>query len=97
MTLRSDNLAYTFNPNTRKWEPEDTPLLRIQFDSLDELQARHPKPMKNNGIRKLLAHHLVKCGLRTVEHPAEPNSTKRVMKAVENVTLRSYFCSVLIV
>jgi hypothetical protein len=76
------NERITFNPDTRKWEPEDAPLLRIQSDSTDGLQARHPKPMKNNGIRKLLAHHLVKCGLRTVEHPSEPNSTKRVRKAV---------------
>jgi hypothetical protein len=76
------NERITFNSHTNKWEPEDAPLLRIQFDSLDGLQARHPKPMKNNGIRKLLAHHLVKCGLRTVEHPFEPNSAKRVRKAV---------------
>ena len=76
------NEKITFNPNNMKWEPEDAPLLRIQFDSTDGLQARSPKPMKNNGIRKLLVCHLVKCGLRTIEHPAEPNSTKRVRKAV---------------
>jgi integrase len=76
------NERITFNESSKKWEPEAAPLLRIQFDSTDGLQARNPKPMKNNGIRKLLVCHLVKCGLRTVEHPSEPNSTKRVRKAV---------------
>jgi hypothetical protein len=76
------NEKLRFNAETRKWEPEDAPLLRVQFDANDVLQARHPTPMKNNAIRRLLAYHLVKCGLRTIEHSAEPNSTKRIRKAV---------------
>jgi integrase len=72
----------SFNDKTRGWEPSATPLIREQFDSTDVLQARRPQVMVTNSIRKSLAYHLVKCGLRTVEHPSEPNSTKRVRKSV---------------
>jgi integrase len=58
------------------------PLIREQFDSNDVLQARRPQQMNTNAIRRSLGYHLVKCGLRTVEHPQEPNSVKRVRKDV---------------
>jgi len=72
----------SFNEETKKWEPEQTPLIRKQFDATDVLQARHPQSMDTNSIRKILVSHLVKCGIRTVEHPTAPKSTKRVRKAV---------------
>lgn len=72
----------SFNEETKRWEPEQTPLIRKQFDVNDVLQARHPQSMDTNSIRKILVSHLVKCGIRTVEHPTAPKSTKRVRKAV---------------
>ncbi len=73
----------SFNNENKKWEPESAPLLRRQFDVKDSLQARHPLPMKNTSIRNLLDHHLVRCGIRTVEHPiANPNTAKRIRKQV---------------
>ena len=74
----------SFNNETKKWEPTATPLIREQFDSTDVLHARRPQVMNTNSIRKLLAYHLVRCGLRTVEHPVAnmPNSTKRVRKSI---------------
>jgi hypothetical protein len=38
--------------------------------------------MKLSGLRKLLTYHLVKVGLRTVEHPIEGRSAKRIRKSV---------------
>ena len=72
----------SFNNETKKWEPEQTPLIRKQFDVTDLLQARHPQFMDTNSIRKILGSHLVKCGIRNVEHPTAPKSTKRCRKAV---------------
>jgi integrase len=74
----------SFNNETMKWEPSASPLIREQFDSTDVLQARRPQVMNTNSIRKLLAYHLVRCGLRTLEHPVAdmPNSTKRIRKFV---------------
>jgi integrase len=72
----------TFNDSTCKWEPDNAPLIRQQFDINDSLQARNPQPMDLNALRKVLTRHLVKVGLRTVEHPTAPNSTKRVRKPV---------------
>jgi integrase len=73
----------SFNNVNKKWEPENSPLLRRQFDVKDSLQARHPLPMKNSSIRNLLDYHLVRCGIRTVEHPiANPNTAKRIRKQV---------------
>ena len=82
MTLKNDGLAYasvqfmiapimTFYSlnEIKKWEPEQ---IRKQFDATDVLQARHPQGMDTNSIRKILASHLVKCGVRTVEHPTAP-------------------------
>jgi hypothetical protein len=59
----------SFNQNTNRWEPEDTPLIRQQFDVNDILQVRRPKPMTIHALRFTLALHLVKSGLREVEHP----------------------------
>jgi integrase len=86
----SDYLAYRqrsseklyFNERNGKWEPANAPLIREQFDSTDVLQARRPQQMNTNAIRRSLGYHLVKCGIRTVEHPQEPNSVKRVRKDV---------------
>lgn len=72
----------SFNQNTNKWEPDNTPLIRKQFDVNDLLQVKQPKPMKLNAIRSLLTVHLVKCGLRTWEHPTAPQSVNRIRKAV---------------
>jgi hypothetical protein len=71
-----------FNETTQKWEPVDTPLIRIQFDVNDLLQVRYPKPTTLSTLRTALTSQLVKCGLRHIEHPTAPNSTKRVRKAV---------------
>lgn len=72
----------SFNENTQKWEPSETPLIRQQFDINDILQARNPQPMKLGALIRALVGHLVKCGIRQVEHPTAPNSTKRVRKAI---------------
>ncbi len=74
----------TFNPQFQKWEPDNTPLIRRQFDVNDLLQVRNPQPMALDALRWILASHLVKCGLRDVEHPTAtaPNSSKRVRKPI---------------
>jgi hypothetical protein len=76
----------SFDKNLNRWEPEDTPLIRQQFDVNDILQARHPKEMTIHGFRFVLALHLVKSGLREVEHPTatdmDPNSAKRIRKPI---------------
>jgi integrase len=53
-----------FDDKIQKWEPEDVPLIRLQFDVTDVLQARNPKPMTLQGLRIALDLHLVKSGLR---------------------------------
>jgi hypothetical protein len=45
----------------QKWEPEDTPLIRLQFDATDILQASSTT----------LYSHLIRSGIRQVEHPTE--------------------------
>lgn len=76
----------SFNENTNRWEPDNAPLLRLQFDSEDVLQARNPRPMVNRSVREALDMHLVRAGMREVEHLTEvatnPNSPKRVRKPV---------------
>jgi integrase len=72
----------SFNQESGKWEPENTPLLREQFDATDILHVRRPRPIVTNAIRSVLLDHLIRCGLRAIEHPAEPNSIKRVRKSV---------------
>jgi integrase len=71
-----------FDASSHKWEPSATPLIRQQFDINDLLHVRNPQPMDLNALRKILSRHLVKVGLRTVEHPTEGKSTKRVRKSV---------------
>lgn len=63
-----------FSPQEQKWEPEDTPLIRLQFDATDILQARNPKFMTLKGLAEALYSHLIRIGIRQVEHPTEPNS-----------------------
>jgi integrase len=72
----------SFNETTQKWEPYDTILIRRQFDINDVLQVRNPKPMAIDALRWVLASHLIKCGLRDVEHPTAPDSSKRVRKPI---------------
>jgi integrase len=72
----------SFNETTQRWEPYDTPLLRLQFDGEDVLQARNPRPMINRSVREALTMHLVRAGIREVEHLTAPNSPKRVRKPV---------------
>lgn len=85
-----DYLAYRQRSGERI--SSSAPLIREQFDSTDVLQARRPQHMNTNAIRRSLGYHLVKCGLRTVEHPQEPNSVKRVRK---DVALEMDFVSML--
>lgn len=74
----------TFNQNTNTWEPSTAPLLRQQFDEDDTLKARRPKSLVTIAIRRALAAHLIRCGLREVEHPTADNinSTNRCRKTV---------------
>lgn len=72
----------SFNENSQRWEPGDIPLIRPQFDLNDILQVRNPRPIKLNALRKALDNHLIKCGIRQMEHPTAPNSTKRVRKTI---------------
>jgi hypothetical protein len=75
----------SFNKDTQKWEPDNTPLLRLQFDVNDLLQVRYPQPMGLNALRKALESHLMKCGLRQMEHPigeTVPNPAKRIRKPI---------------
>jgi integrase len=72
----------SFNPNMNRWEPSNTPLVRLQFDTTDLLQVRNPKPMTINALRVILTNHLVRSGTRVMEHPTAPDSPKRVRKSV---------------
>jgi hypothetical protein len=70
-----------FNETTQKWEPEESPLIRLQFDVNDVLQIRHPQPITLSAIRVIMGNHLVKSGIRQIEHPTA-NSINRVRKSV---------------
>jgi integrase len=72
----------SFNETTQRWEPDNAPLLRLQFDGEDILQARNPRPMINRSVREALTMHLVRAGIREVEHLTAPDSPKRVRKPV---------------
>lgn len=72
----------SFDDKTQKWEPSDTPLIRLQFDPSDGLQVRNPKPMMINALRVVLTNHLVRSGIRVMEQPTAPDSPKRVRKSV---------------
>jgi len=76
------NERISFNEKTQQWEPPNTPLIRLQFDVNDGLQVRNPQPVTRDAIRMSLELHLIKSGIRHVEHPTAPNSQKRVRKAV---------------
>jgi hypothetical protein len=70
----------SFSESKQKWEPDNTPLIRRQFDVNNLLQVRNSQPMAINALRWILASHLVKCGLRDVEHPTAPDSSRRVRR-----------------
>jgi site-specific recombinase XerD len=72
----------SFNENTQQWTPTDTPLIRQQFDIKDTLQARNPQPITIHALRVALAGHMVKCGLRSYEHPIIPKSPNRIRKSI---------------
>jgi hypothetical protein len=72
----------SFNEKTQRWEPDNTPLIRQQFDINDLLQVKQPKPMELNAIRHILTVHLIRCGLRTREHPTDPQSNGKIRKPV---------------
>lgn len=71
-----------FNEKTRRWEPDNTPLIRQQFDINDLLQVKQPKPVELNAIRHLLTVHLIRCGLRTREHATAPQSNGKIRKPI---------------
>lgn len=73
--------SISFNENTNRWEPGDVPLIRLQFDINDLYQVRHPQPIKLEGLRMAMYYHLIKSGIRQVEHLTE-NGSKRVRKPV---------------
>jgi integrase len=56
----------SFNETTQRWEPDDTPLIRQQFDVNDILQVRNPRPLAPNALRKALDTHLVKSGISSM-------------------------------
>jgi integrase len=72
----------SFNQDLNRWEPEDTPLIRLTFDATDSFQAsRQVRPIALQGLRMALGLHLVRSGLRQVEHPTE--HSKRVRKSIK--------------
>lgn len=70
-----------FYESTNRWEPADTPLIRLHFDINDSLQIRNPQPMKLDGIASGLNYHMNKCGIRQVQHNTE-TSAHRARKDV---------------
>jgi hypothetical protein len=79
----------SFNQNTNRWEPDNAPLIRQQFDVADLLQVRHPKTITTDSLRFVLALHLVESAIREVEHPIatatgpyDKNSAKRIRKSI---------------
>jgi integrase len=86
----------SFNPDLNRWEPEDTPLIRLSFDGTDSFQAsRQVRPIALQGLRMALSLHLVRSGLRQVEHPTE--HSKRVRKPIKMANgFRKYVISTFI-
>jgi integrase len=72
----------SFNESKQKWEPFNIPLLRMQFDVNDLLKVRNPRPLTISALRVALTTHLVRSGLRVIEHPTAPESSKRVRKSI---------------
>jgi integrase len=77
-----ERINFNDQSKEKKWEPENVPLLREQFDATDILHVRRPRTIGTNAIRRVLVDQLVRCGLRTVEHPIGGQSMKRVRKSV---------------
>lgn len=71
-----------FNENTNRWEPDNVPLIRLQFDINDTFQIKLPQPMTLTGLRISLHNHLIRSGLRQIEHLTESNTCNRVRKSV---------------
>jgi hypothetical protein len=71
----------SFNEKKNRWEPEGNPLIRLSFDATDSFQAsRQVKPITLHDLRAVLDIHLVRCGLRQVEHTTEHK--RRVRKSI---------------
>jgi site-specific recombinase XerD len=71
----------SFNQSTNRWEPEDTPLIRLSFDASDSLQAsRQIRPISYKGLKHALDLHLVRSGIRKAEHLTE--NRKRIRKPI---------------
>lgn len=72
----------SFNESTNRWEPEDVPLIRRQFDIDDVLQVRHPEATTLKAITYILDAHLIRCGVKVREHPTVPQSMGKIRKSV---------------
>jgi integrase len=86
----------SFNQKSQKWEPEDGPLIRLSFDGTDSFQAsRKIIPIKYMGLKRAIDLHLIRSGIRQVEHPTEHK--KRVRKSVKMTNgFRKYVISTFI-
>lgn len=80
----------TFNEKTQKWEPYDSPLIRLSFDVNDMLQVRNPRPLSIHALRQSVTLHLVRNGLRQVEHPTAPASPKRCQDRTDRKRRKSH-------
>jgi site-specific recombinase XerD len=74
----------SFNESKQQWEPSSVPLIRLQFDVNDILQVRNPRPISIGTLREALMQHIVRSGLRQIEHPtgSNPSNPNRVRKSV---------------
>jgi integrase len=72
----------SFNENMNRWEPANAPLIRLQFDISDMFQVKRPQPITLTGLRIALHNHLIRSGLRQIEHLTEANNCNRIRKAV---------------
>jgi integrase len=59
--------SISFNENMNRWEPANTPLIRLQFDINDMFQIKRPQPMTLTGLRIALHNHLIRSGLRQID------------------------------
>jgi hypothetical protein len=74
----------SFNETTNRWEPDNSPLIRLQFDVTDLLQVRNPRFMRLKTLLDALSQHLVKRGIRQVEHPTETDTGSKNNNATIN-------------
>ena len=74
----------SFNESKQQWEPSSVPLIRLQFDVNDILQVRNPRSISIGTLREALMQHVVRSGLREIEHPTGPNPSNpnRIRKTV---------------